>query len=174
MLHHSIYGSYVTWRTRKVTPGDDDHPAGRRAFCGRDRISLRATATANAERGRHPPTSWDKELRKEGENHENAEARRSSVWASVAATVATDRATTNAVSATSTSILPTLRLGRHRIERTMGRRRYWYTDIANYTDTANAATATAHGGAPRPGSLRACGRWSPLSLVGRRPPPSPL
>jgi hypothetical protein len=131
VLHHPIYGSYVTWRTRKVTPGDDDHlPVLRHS------VDVTGSAFGQPQTRSAGATSTDflgqGAPGKEGENHENAETRRSSVWVSVAATVATDSATTirgYVVSATSTSILPTLRLGHHRIERTTGRRRHWYTEI---------------------------------------------
>jgi hypothetical protein len=126
VLHRLIYGSCVTWRTRKVNSGDDDrllvvrHPVDvtRSAF---GQPQTRSAGSDTTEfLGQEVP-------RKEGENHENAEARRSAVCASVAAAVATNSARTirgYAVSATSTSILPTLRLGHHRTKRTTGRRRH--------------------------------------------------
>jgi hypothetical protein len=125
-LPHLTCGSCMTWRTRQVIPGDDDHPPV--VWHSVDVTGSAFGQPQTRERGGdiHPLPG----IRSPGErrrNHEDAETRRSSVWTSVAATVATDSATTirgYAVSTTGTSILPTLRLGHYCIERTTGRRRH--------------------------------------------------
>ena len=121
MLHHLIHVSCVTWRTRKVASGDDDRAV----------VAWHSVDVTGSAFGRSQVTSTDflgqEAPGKEGENHEDAETRRSAVWTSAAATTGTNSPTIirgYAASTTSTSILPTLRLGYHRVESTTDRGRH--------------------------------------------------